>query len=50
LSDSTSAASSTWGAGIADAQSEPFTGPVPYLVERFTAEVIPAVRGATAKG
>ena len=24
------------GAVIADAQTEPFTGPVPYLVERFT--------------
>ena len=63
------------GAVIADAQTEPFTGPVPYLVERFTelalqgidafilwpsqdpanqierfaAEVIPAVREAVAK-
>ena len=65
------------GAVIADAQTEPFTGPVPYLVERFTelalqgidafilwpreedpatqierfaAEVIPAVRQAVATG
>ncbi|HEX9234926.1 MAG TPA: LLM class flavin-dependent oxidoreductase, partial [Actinomycetota bacterium] len=64
------------GGAIADAQTEPFTGPTPYLIERFTelaidygvdafifwpgqdserqidrfaAEVIPAVREAVAR-